>query len=451
MVLASPDSPGDSPPGARRRADRRRILIDGYNLALPHGTGIGTYARNLSQAVHDIGAEVSLIYGHPSSTRGQDPLLTEVEFFDPPERPSSRLRALTRRSRLAAAAVTACLRRPTAHEVPVSGRVVTEGVNPQLPYFDLIYNRPNLFGIAWAHFALFGRALAVSVPAPIDIAHWTCPIPLRLKGARNVYTLHDLVPLKLPYTTLDSKRFYLRLVRQLAATGDHLVTVSQRSKADIVELLGVPAEGVSVTYQTSDLVAPPAGMAADHAGQPVAKMFGLVPGRYFLFIGAIEPKKNVGRLIEAALSSNSKMPLVLAGPRAWKAAQELTLLDRRVRTLGFVPRPLLVDLMRHARALIFPSLYEGFGLPVLEAMAVGTPVITSRTSSLPEIGGDAVLYIDPYRVDELRAAIERMAADDELAATLRAKGMEQAAKFSPQAYRARLVELYDRVDGLPPQ
>ena len=163
-----------------------------------------------------------------------------------------------------------------------------------------------------------------------DIMHWTYPLPIRLEGARNIYTLHDLVPLRLPYTTLDNKRYYLRLLRGCLRWGDHICTVSESSRRDIIDLLGARPDQVTNTYQSIRINKPPAqtdtpeGLAAWLRG-----LFGLEPGRYFLFYGALEPKKNIGRLIEAYLSASLPIPLVIVGGRAWKSEGELRLTQPR--------------------------------------------------------------------------------------------------------------------------
>src|SRR5215213_4154406 len=193
--------------------------------------------------------------------------------------------------------------------------------------------------------------------------------------------------------------------------------------------------------------------------------FGLTAGQYWLFFGAIEPKKNVGRLIQAYLASGVPGPLVIVGKRAWKSDEELRLLyddhvkylvqegsilrtRHRIMMLDYVPFRLLVNLIRGARAVLFPSLYEGFGLPALEAMLLGTPVVTSNTASMPEVVGDAAITVDPYDVAALVRAIQAVDGDPELRARLAEAGPRRAAYFSPERYAARLESLYGGL-GLP--
>ena len=200
----------------------------------------------------------------------------------------------------------------------------------------------------------------------------------------------------------------------------------------------------------------------DDVAVEVANLFGLDRGEFYLFIGALEPKKNVVRLIDAYAASGSRRPLVIAGGQGWQneADQERMRDPRfsgyrfadstlskfeRVRRISYLPFNQLVALMRSARALLFPSLFEGFGLPVLEAMSLGTPVMTSNVTSLPEVAGDAALLVDPRDVSAMAAAIRRLDGDGDLLAELSARGRMQAAGFGMAQYQARLQGVYDRV------
>ncbi|MCK8783911.1 glycosyltransferase [Roseomonas sp. NAR14] len=437
---------------------RPRISIDGYNLALEKGTGVATYARNLSFALRDLGCDVGILYGG-SAPASRDPLMREVAFFDTEP---LKIPKWTRTLRELRGNVAALLGLRAAR-IPVTGKVIVETYRSRLPYFDQIWNARDLFVASYAFFDLFKRHLDVSMPGGTpEIMHWTYPLPIRVKGARNIYTMHDLVPLRLPYTTLDAKRRYFRMCQMLIRDADHIVTVSEASRRDIIGLLGVPEDRVTNTYQTVEIPARHAARPLDMVRGDIEGTFGLTMGNYFLFFGAIEPKKNVGRLIEAYLASGVTGPLVIAGKKAWKSEDELKLLfddhirylvadgpytftRHRVVHLDYVSFPLLVSLIRGARAVLFPSLYEGFGLPALEAMLLGTPVMTSNTASLPEVVGDAALTVDPYDTRAMAEAIRRLDTDAQLRARLAAMGPGQAAKFDSAAYRKRLTSLYGRL------
>lgn len=440
---------------------RPRVFLDGYNLALDQGTGVATYARNLSFAMGRLGFGVGVLYGTRASP-SIDPLIREIAFFD--ERvgtPPPWLVAIRRLRQMLNAPLG-----EIAARVPVTGRVVATTFRDRLPHFDELWNVQDLFQQSHVHYRFFGSLLSVRVASQPRLMHWTYPLALKVKGATNVYTLHDLVPLRLPYTTLDNKRRYFRLNRILGRRADHIVTVSESSKRDIINLLGVPEERVTNTYQAVEIPRKFTDTPLPEVHAEVAGSFGLEPGKFWMFFGAIEPKKNVGRLIQAFLASGVEGPLVLVGKKAWKSDEELRLLfddhirwlvqeadgslrtRRKVILLDYAPFRLLVNLIRSARAVLFPSLYEGFGLPALEAMLLGTPVITSNTASMPEVVGDAALTIDPYDISALVRAIQALDQDAELRARLAAEGPRRAALFSPERYDARLRALYARL-GMP--
>ncbi|HEY1795156.1 MAG TPA: glycosyltransferase family 1 protein, partial [Stellaceae bacterium] len=168
--------------------------------------------------------------------------------------------------------------------------------------------------------------------------------------------------------------------------------------------------------------------------------------------------KNVKALLEAYRQTGTKTPLVMVGGGGWSNEAETRMLKaieaeeavlapekRRVRRLDYADRSTLVSLIKGAQAVLFPSLYEGFGLPVLEGMMLGTPVVTSKSSSLPEIGGDAALYVDPNDVGDIARAIRTIAADADLRAELARRGRKQAELFSMARYRERISAVYDRL------
>lgn len=432
------------------------ILIDGYNLGLEKGTGVATYARNLSYELKALGHSVSVLYGNRAAP-SRESLVREIAFFDSNVGDRNRLLEILEQAHRA-------LLGPLGHfavEVPVTGRVITRTFDARMPAYDTILNATDVFMRSQSAFKLWKMLSRVSLPERPDLVHWTYPVPLRVKRAPNIYTLHDLVPLRLPYTTLDKKRSYLRLMRKIVRKADHIVTVSDCSRRDIIDLLGVSPDRVTNTYQSVSIPDKYALKPEDVVAREVEGATGVGYKEYFLFWGSIEPKKNIGRMIEAYLSSGVDAPLVIVGAQAWKSEQELRLLNdeviryltvangqvrtkKRVIQLSYAPFSLLVSLIRGAKAALFPSLYEGFGLPALEAMLLGTPVICADTASLPEVVGDAAVTVDPYDVAALARAIRTVDADADLRSDLRTRGIRQAALYAPEKYREKLASLYAR-------
>jgi glycosyltransferase involved in cell wall biosynthesis len=440
---------------------KRRVYFDGLNLSLERGTGIATYTRTLAGVASELGYEIGLVYSSPHQPPS-DPLLRDISFLDP----KNAARISLRRGRYNWLLDQLTYLRPVqVDDHRLTGSVITDRSYVNIPRHDHLFISRNLFNNARDYFSWSGRFAEIAFDVPPDILHCTYQMPLRAKGARNIYTIHDLVPLRLPYATLDNKRQTYHLLRKIAAEADHIVTVSEHSRRDIVELLGVATDRVTNTYESVDLPQEYIERPDDLVAEQLWVLWHLKKNGYLLFYGAFEPKKNVGRLINAYLLSAVDIPLVIAGPPGWGTESEAALLKqlseedrqlseedrsqlgarRRFYRLEYISRSLLVTLIKGARAVLFPSLYEGFGLPVLEAMLLGTPVVTSRASSLPEIAGDAALYADPYDVDAIAQAIKTITADDDLRTELARRGRDQAALFSVERYRERVAALYDRL------
>jgi len=432
------------------------VGLDGFNLALSRGTGVATYGHALSQALRGLGRSIDVVYGVDVPRTAPESLRETLFFARLAERRSASEppAKTTLRRAMRQLFLSPSVREPL--EVAVTGRVVREGA-ARMPAFDRLFTLGGLFHLGARHFRRYGRFMTVRLPDPPAIMHWTYPLPVRLEGALNLYTVHDLVPLRLPFTTLDDKVYHHRLLSQCLAAGDHIVTVSEASRRDILDFFPIDPDRVTNTYQA----VMPSGAEPDEdtLATHLRALFDLRPQGYFLFVGAIEPKKNVGRLIEAYLAAELQTPLVLAGPSAWLAEDELRLLAgahgarppgvERIRRIDYLPAGQLRTLMRGARAVLFPSLYEGFGLPALEAMSLGAPVMASNAAALPEVVGQAGLAVDPYDVAAMTQALRRMDGDEALRARLSAAGRERAKSFSMTAYQNRLASLHARLLGAP--
>lgn len=425
-----------------------RIGIDGFNLAIPHGTGVATYARALSKTVAAAGAQVDILYGL-GMDQTTDPRARESLFFDAlehenfprrPKAPSPRWFAETLRH----------FRGHRPFEIPIKGTVEIRPVAERLPYFDRLFNVNSLFRAASGFFRTTGKFLKVRNPGGVEIMHWTYPLPIEMMDARNVYTVHDIVPLSLPYVTLDNKKLYYRLLATLAARADGIATVSEASLKELVKLFPEASSKCANLYQAVDRDNFTHNSSPIAVNRDIATLCGLQPESYFIYYGALEPKKNIGRLIEAFLQSNCKARLVIVGSRNWKAEGELRFLERgielgRILKLDYLPADLLAQLVRQAKALVFPSISEGFGLPVVEAMVLGTPVLTSSEGALDEVAGDAALKVNPYDLEAITQGLERLDDDEDLRVQLRRAGLQRAETFSQELYSERLAEFYQKV------
>ncbi len=271
----------------------------------------------------------------------------------------------------------------------------------------------------------------------IDVVHSLhYSFPLFRFGAQSVVTVHDMTSFSMPEVHTGIKLRYFRFFIQRARRwSDALIFVSCSAKDDFVSRFGHPCGLTAVVYHgKSPAFQPwhdPAQVAAVRAG------YGL-PSRYILYVGTIEPRKNLERLAQAFTMLAPAYPdvcLVIAGMMGWKQGHLLQLirdlgLETRVVCPGFVAEEHKALLIAGSELFVYPSLYEGFGLPVLEALASGVPTVTSNLSSLPEVAGNAALLIDPRDTAAIAAAMRNILSDPGLAATLRRKGPEQAARFN---------------------
>jgi len=267
-------------------------------------------------------------------------------------------------------------------------------------------------------------------PRGVDLFHGLNQrLPAR-RYRRTVATFHDLFVMSGEYSTPEFRQRFTHLARQAASRSDLIVTVSHHTARQVEELLGVEPTRIRVVHHGADL--PPQHPSPNTQHPPQRPLL--------LHVGAIQTRKNIARLVAAVEGLDAE--LVLAGSDGYGAAEirariEASPARERIRCLGYVDRATLDGLYQTAAALVFPSLEEGFGIPVLEAMAAGLPVVTSNRSGTAEAAGDAAVLVDPTDVEAIRAGIERALGD---AADLIRKGRERAAQFTwPRAARETLA------------
>ncbi|MBN1448033.1 MAG: glycosyltransferase family 4 protein [Bacteroidetes bacterium] len=271
-----------------------------------------------------------------------------------------------------------------------------------------------------------------------------CPLPV-------VSTIYDLIPLVHPEYLVKALKvrilpLYRFLVRTAARRSARVITISECSRADILRLLGARPETVDLVFAANTLQpnGDPATAVPDHR---------LIPGKYLLYVGRHDPYKGLGLLMQAFARAvqdglSDEIQLAVAGKRDARypfeeTARELGLQDRVV-LLDYISRDDLSVLYTHALGLVFPSLYEGFGLPLLDAMAHGTPVVSSDRASLPEVGGDAVLYIDPEQTDHFARTLKSFVENSTLRETLIEKGRQRVQQFSWNRVAEATVNSYMR-------
>lgn len=249
----------------------------------------------------------------------------------------------------------------------------------------------------------------------------TLPI-VRKPGLKTVVTIHDLGSQYLPQMHQFKQRAYLRLMQSYQLkTASKIIAVSKATKDDLVKKVGLDPEKIEVVYEGYDREKFKIDTQVDS----------LIP--YFLFVGTIQPRKNLERIIRAFAKIKDKN-LVIAGLKGWLSDEIYKLpkklgIESRVKFLGYVPDEKLPALYSGAEAFLFPSLFEGFGLPILEAQACGCPVITSNISSMPEIAGKGAVYVDPYSVDDIVDGVIKCQMSNVKSQMIKA-GFENVKRFS---------------------
>jgi glycosyltransferase involved in cell wall biosynthesis len=271
-----------------------------------------------------------------------------------------------------------------------------------------------------------------------------------LGRGKSLMTIHDLSYLAYRQFSLASGRWhYAFKIKNYAEKVDAIIADSESTRSEIIKYLKIPQEKIHVIH-----------LACSEAFQPLPKSDRTqaimekykIKGNFILFVGTLEPRKNLKGLIQAYDRSRAKEDylLVLAGGKGWKYKHIFRLvkqlkLEERVVFCGYVPDSDLPALYNSASVFVYPSFYEGFGLPPLEAMACGTPVITSHTTSLPEVVGDAGVYVDPFAVEQISVSIDTVLSDTKLRQSLREQGLKRAKIFSWERTARETLELYQRL------
>ncbi len=306
-----------------------------------------------------------------------------------------------------------------------------------------------------SHLPMFGPPLRAmwrrSIVPPVelwtgrtDVVHGPNFLAPPAWRAAELITVHDVTILRYPEFCTDDTLQFPALIRRAIARGAWIHTVSEFVADEVVELLGADRSRVAVVPNGVTPV-PPADPSAGRA---------LAGGeRYLLALGTVEPRKDLPRLVEAfdqVASTDHDLRLVIAGPDGWGSDALQSALDRaghrdRIARLGWVSEQQRAELLRGAIALVYPSLYEGFGLPPLEAMSAGTPVVTTKTGGITEVAADAALLVPPADTDALADALSLVASDDGLADDLRQRGLANAERFSWDETASRLADLYHHI------
>jgi len=383
-----------------------RVAIDARPAAFPERTGIGQYTRQLLKWLPRQAPSDAFIAWYLDA-RGK---VTREDLFGP------------------VAATNLAIRRTR-----IPSRV-----------FEQLSGRFDLPRVEWL--------------ARFDVLFAPNFVPPPTRSRKLVLTVHDLAFRRFPETAPQATRRWLRRLDEALERAAAIIAVSECTRRDLAELYHVPAERIDVIPHGVDHEAfrpvPPATL------RETLSRLGIQPP-YLLYLGGIEPRKNLPRLVEAfsQIEGTPGASLVIAGagvawnPEGWaglrpamNALPEAT--RKRIVLTGYVSEPDKVALLTGASALAYPSLYEGFGMPVLEAMSVGTPVVASNASAIPEVTGRAALLVDPYDVSSISLGLERILDDGDERARLALAGKERAARFLWESTAKETMRVIRRAAGV---
>jgi glycosyltransferase involved in cell wall biosynthesis len=315
---------------------------------------------------------------------------------------------------------------------------------PDIDHGESVLGRwPTLGRLALLHAANYSPVpLLHAMGSRFDLFHASHQLLAPPRKPRVTATLYDMTCWLQPEThTAANVAMAKRFARRVLGRADGMIAISESTRADAIRLLGLKPERIEVIY--------PGVAEAFFGARPVPRK-----KPYILFVGTIEPRKNVGVLLDAyqrlAPSLRAEFDLVVAGPPGWGDPGVLRRLQdglAGVEYLGYVPEADLPGLTAGAAVFAYPSRYEGFGLPLAQAMAAGVPVITSNVSSMPEVGGDAALLVESQSVSALHSALERMVTSPDLRAQLAANGLKRSSQFRWELCAQKSWQFFERVHG----
>lgn len=314
-----------------------------------------------------------------------------------------------------------------------------------------IFNIPNIdIGLSASDILLSDKILSLKAYLlNIKLIHsFYAELPEK-KTYKSVLTIHDLICIKHPEWFINNRSYdYMNIyLRRTANNVDHIIAVSNQTKNDIIELFNIPQEKISVIYLGVDEV-----FNREYSYEEDTLKKYNIDKEYILSVCTFEPRKNITRILDTyeKFRENNKedIKLVLTGGKGWKYTDifnkiNLNKYNKDIIITGYVSNEELAILYKNSLVFVYPSLYEGFGLPVLEAMACGTAVITSNTTSLPEVGGDAVCYCEPESVDSILNCLEKVIFLENYRKELKFKSLKRNKKFSYKETAKKTSEIYN--------
>lgn len=303
-------------------------------------------------------------------------------------------------------------------------------------------------GAFWRTYQLAGRADRDRLTIYHGLSN-ELPAKLNRTGIKTVVTIHDLIFMRYPewYKMIDRK-IYQKKFSYAARTADTVISISQQTKKDLIEFFGIEESKISVIYQGCNQAFKV--RLTKEEKQQISKRWNL-PEEYLLYVGTIESRKNLLTLVKALHQEKLNIPLVVVGrPTSYMKEVTRYIQEKAVKNIFFLNEVAVEDLpgiYQQARVFIYPSLFEGFGIPVLEALTSGVPVITSKGSCFAEVGGNSSLYIDPEDPEELGLELAGLLSDSDRQNAMISAGWEHSRKFSNELIATQIMDLYKEINN----
>jgi glycosyltransferase involved in cell wall biosynthesis len=303
-------------------------------------------------------------------------------------------------------------------------------------------------GAFWRTYQLAGRANRDRLTIYHGLSN-ELPVKINRTGIKTVVTIHDLIFMRYPewYRMID-RNIYQNKFSYAAKTADRIISISQQTKKDLIDFFGIEESKISVIYQGCNQ-AFRVGLTNEEKQQIRARWN--LPEEYLLYVGTIESRKNLLTLVKALHQKKLDIPLVVVGrPTSYMKEVRKYIREKTVKNVVFLNEVAVEDLpgiYQQARVFIYPSLFEGFGIPVLEALTSGVPVVTSKGGCFSEVGGNSSLYIDPEDPEELGSELTRLVSDSDLQKEMIRDGLEHSRQFSNEIIATQIMDLYKELNN----
>lgn len=432
------------------------VLICGYDFEQKNYRGISFYSKSIVRAFHELTYSSYIL---TSSRHNKVDLVQEASIAKNLEDPRSEQnlsRFLSAKNAVELLLNYLKLMFPFQPGIPrLLNRGFTFELASKLYYLNDIIgyaNYPYIYDLHSVHCQFFSSPYFINSEG-FDAVFSTAPLSIKVsKKTRLVQTLHDAIPIFRADNKDDERAFYRRL-NNMFIHSDAILSVSEFSRQEALKLFPDYKDKIATVYQPVPIYEEEEELANNPLIQKaVLRKFALNQLSYLLYIGRIEKRKNIERLVEAYLAVHDKIeiPLVLVGPKGFNSDEILKILsnkwinestEKSIKYLSYVSNIDKLVLLKNALAFVFPSMYEGFGLPPLEAMKMGCPVLTSNVTSLPEVCGNAVLYVDPYDTASVIDGLLQISSNSELRRNLIQLGLERVKCFSLENFKLGVAHL----------